>query len=476
MKINIRQVISVFAFQCYLVLAVYSQAAEIPRVECGPADRSGISLVLYNNDLAFISETRSFSRREGAFELEFAGVGRTILPASVSVRSGGGLEVVEQHYDYDVLSRRSLLESYIGRQIALERLDKRTQTLERLSGRLLSLEGGVIVQFDDGVAIDPEGTLILPAVPAGLVLEPKLSWLVNSPSGGSGSLEVSYVARGFGWECDYLLELETGGRAGLSAWVTVHNNSGADYQGAKLVLVAGDVHSTTPAQPLPRGIQMETSMLAAKADIGGMEVQKSFEYYRYDLGRPVDLNRNQLKQVELFGRKEIKLEKIYRLEGGQNLYFRTPQTDERPRPVAVLLEWENAGANSPGLPLPAGTVRVYDRSSRPGLFLGEDRIGHTPQAEKVTVRAGAAFDVLGRRRQVDYQRLSDRLQRTTLEVELTNRSAQAVTVQMDEALPGDWKITDSTHRFEKLDANRARFSPQVPAGGKAVVRFTVEYI
>ena len=58
-----------------------------------------------------------------------------------------------------------------------------------------------------------------------------------------------------------------------------------------------------------------------------------------------------------------------------------------------------------GMPLPAGRIRVtkQDSADQTLEFIGEDIIDHTPKDEKVLIKLGTAFDVVGERQQVDFR-------------------------------------------------------------------------
>ena len=447
----------------------------------GAADRRSLKLVVYNNDLALVNEKRLLRAARGSFELRFQDVGRQIIPASLVLETGGRLTVLEQHYAYNLLTKDRLLESYLGRPVTLERLDPRTNTRERVSGTLLSLAGGTVIRFEDHVEIDPQGTFILPEVPAEFVIQPALTWLVKASASGDCPLEVSYLTRGLSWSCDYVLTLEGGGdKARLAGWVTVNNSSGTDYDGAELSLVAGELNlvQTPPAPGRPEmTMKSFAPQLAARAMGDQMTPEQGFEYYRYHLGRVTSLPNNELKQVELFQPAGLAPRKTYRFEGAGNLYYGPLPSPPGPRQVSVLLEWENGAKNAPGVPLPAGVIRIYERSGDDApWFLGEDRIGHTPLEEKISIRAGSAFDLLAVEKQIDYRKLSDRLRQVSVEIELTNRKTVEATVEVDEPLPGDWKIIENSLPFERLQADRIRFRPKVPAGGKTRVSFTVQVL
>ncbi|MEA1996853.1 MAG: DUF4139 domain-containing protein, partial [Gemmatimonadota bacterium] len=219
----------IFLLAALAVLAGSPAAAKdktsVPVIDSGASERRGLSLVVYNTNLALVREQRRIGKLERLSLLRFGDVPEQLIPSSVVVKSDAGLTVLEQQYQYDLLTVDRLLEKYVGKKVTLERLNARTETPERVSGTLLSLKGGRVIQFEDRVEVDPEGRFILPEVPENFVTRPTLTWLMESGKRSrGGTLDVSYLTRGVSWSCDYLLKLHgpgDGESAGLSGWVTI---------------------------------------------------------------------------------------------------------------------------------------------------------------------------------------------------------------------------------------------------------------
>ena len=462
-----------------LVMVVYSGGVAQPEVVSMAADRKDLSLVIYNENLALVRESRRVRLEKGRTQLRLADVGRMLIPTSVIASPGKNVRLVEQRYLFNKLNRNNLLDAYLGREVIIETKDERTGVVERKQATILANDGGPVVEVDGEVWLKPDGKLVFPRLPEGLVAEPVLSWLVESSRAGGREIAFSYLSSGISWQSEYVLTTGPDGKdATLGGWVNLSNNSGADFHDARIHLLAGDINRQPAGANLraPAIAEMRSSLAMAKADVGGMQPSEQFEYYRYDLPGKTDLLHNQAMQVELFSPRPVEVTKTYRLSGSQRFYHSSQPGQREPVPAQVILSWETNGKKS-GQQLPAGLVRIYEQDEKGTVwFAGEDRIGHVPAGETVKVRAGRAFDVRGVRRQLDFQRLSDRLRRVTVEIELTNSKDKAVTVQVDESLPGDWKMIEKTHELERLESGLVRFSPKVPAGSEVIIRYTVEFI
>jgi hypothetical protein len=208
------------------------------------------------------------------------------------------------------------------------------------------------------------------------------------------------------------------------------------------------------------------------------EQESFFEYHLYTFPNRTDIGMNETKQLELLSAADVGVTRRLIFDGTGS-YFPFPRPG-RPGAsgtemnAAVVLEMENAEANRMGMPLPAGTVRVYKADARGNLqFLGEDTIDHTARNETVRLYIGDAFDVVGTRREVSTRQINNREREMTIEVEVRNRKETAVEVDVVERVFwGDWRITETSHPNERLDARTARFRVRLGADETQTIRYT----
>ncbi|MEO0558826.1 MAG: DUF4139 domain-containing protein [Bacteroidota bacterium] len=453
-------------------------------VVSSPEDREAVSLTVYNGGFAVVREVRPLMVQRGVTVLRFEGVPQQIDPTSLALKSlttPGGLSVLEQNYQYNLIGTNSVLDAAVGQRVRIIReMGERTVVDE---GTLISQPNqGRIIRTDDGrVLVNPGGTIELLTLPEGLLSRPSLLWRLNSERGGEQRVEASYMTNGISWKADYVAvvnEAET--EVDVTGWVTVNNQSGASYPNAGLQLIAGDVRRVQNygrPQAMYDGIEVMQQTRAAAAP---PEQEAFFEYHLYTFPTPTTIEENETKQLELLSADEVGVERRLIFDGAGTYFpFYRPRR-QGPGAVgdemsaAVVLEMENAEANNMGMPLPAGTVRVYKADRRGNLqFLGEDRIAHTPRNETVRLYIGDAFDVVGTRRQMTDRRINDRTREFTIEVEVRNRKEEAATVDVVERVFwGDWSILESTHEHERLDATTAQFTLELAANETATIRYT----
>ena len=441
-----------------------------------------------------VRERREIDLKSGINTLRFSDVAAGIDPTTVSFESltdPAGTAVLEQNYEFDLVSSAKLLEKYVDKAVVIERPTGEGK-IETIEGTLLSAGQGLVIKTaDGGVRIINGYSGIRVADAAGLITKPTLVWQLTATKEGKHDALVTYQTSGLTWRADYNIVLnEKNTAADVGAWVTMVNRSGVSYPDTRLKLVAGDVQRVTPderARP--------TAMLAARARVADSAeagfVEKSlFEYHLYTLGRTTSLPDNSTKQIELFEKKlDVPAKKIFVYYGleQQFRYFSavTPMIDrdlgsETNKKVDVYLTIDNKEASGLGIPLPAGRVRVYQRddAEKTQEFVGEDVIQHTPKDEKLQIRLGSAFDIVGERKQTDFTvDANGHMLTESFEIKLRNHKKEAVSVIVKENLFrwANWEITVKSDDFEKQDYRTVHFPVNVPADGEKVVTYTVKY-
>ena len=440
---------------------------------------------------------RELALTRGRNTVRFTDVAAFIDPTTVqfeSLTDATGTSVIEQNFQFDLVSQQKLLERYIDRKVTVDQV--RGTQVETFNGTLLSMAGGMVLKRDDGtLQLLPHNSGVrLPELPGGLITKPTLVWDLNAARAGAHRTRVSYQTTGLTWWADYNLTYSEGKTAHLckldvGAWVSILNQSGAGYPEAKLKLVAGDVQRAQAAGRIRPEVAALRSMATERRDNAGFQEKEFFEYHLYTLGRSTTLPDNSTKQIELFPvARAVPCEKTlvyYGLPAGSFGFFPNPMTDRSygtatNKKVDVYLGFRNGPEQNLGIPLPSGRVRVSKRDEADGTleFIGEDTIDHTPRNEQVRIKLGSAFDVVGERKQLDFKIDTGRKTMTEeIEVRLRNQKKQAVTVQVKETLYRwiNWEIAGRTHSFRKEDARTIVFPVQIAAGAEAVVRYTVQY-
>ncbi|MBY0432015.1 MAG: DUF4139 domain-containing protein, partial [Rhodospirillales bacterium] len=408
----------------------------------------------------------------------FEGVSARLMPETASLRTVGPGEpftVVEQSFDFDVISPRRLLEKSVGKEVTILHRNPTTGADLPQRVRVLAVGEGVVLESAGHVETAPfPERVVYEALPPGLRDRPTLLARLSAPEPGRREAELSYLTAGLSWRADYVAELAgDDSRLDLKGWVTLTNTTGGAFANARLHLVAGTVNRVQdlpPPRPVPMAMKAERAAAVAPA----APQQEAFAgYHLYSLERPVTIADNQTRQLALLGGAGIAVEKDYVVTGETHQYYNRIG-DPAPQKAALVIRFENSGKNHLGEPLPQGTMRVYKPDAGGALhFIGEDRLRHTAVDETVKLRLGEDFDVSALRTQKDFQQVAERVWESTYEIKLRNAKDRPVTVTLREPMPGDWQVLQESAPHTRESARLPVWSIAVPAAGQAVLTYRV---
>ncbi len=463
---------------CLLAASAAPAIAQTSIPSPAESAQGDVAITIYNNDLALVQDRRNLTLPAGRSRQEFPDVSAQIRPETVTL-TGTGIGIVEQNFDYDLLSPSALMQKAVGETITIVRINPATGAETRERARVLAANGGVVLQIgerievlrDDGLPV----RVIFDKVPENLRARPTLSVTLEAQRAGRQPVTLNYLTPGLAWEADYVaLFDERAGRMDVQGWITLNNQSGTTYRNASTVLVAGSVAQAEqpyrgggyypPPPPPPPPLRDAGTQTAPR--------ERLADFYLYPLPERTTIAQRQQKQVSFLDVAGTPAERTYE--------FRNPWlgTAEQPISVNSVLRFATNRGDGLGNALPAGTVRVYQRDSsgRP-QFVGESRIGHTPMGSTLGLTTGQAFDikvhpVVEQRTRVDS---SGTRWRTTMRYRVTNASDRPVSVILfQDGLWGDTRILSESQKSERSSADAAIWRVAVPANGEATVTATFD--
>lgn len=444
---------------------VIAQTAEAPSAQ------GEVAVTIYNNNLALVQDSRTLSVPQGRSRQEFPDVSAQIRPETVTL-SGPGIAIVEQNFDYDLLSPDKLMEKAVGQVITIVRTNPATGAETREQARVLAANGGIVLQIgnrievlrDDGLPV----RVVFDKVPENLRARPTLSVTVQAERNGPVPTRLSYLTPGLGWTSDYVaLFDEKAGTIDVQGWVTLNNNTGTTFTNADTLLVAGNVG----------GGQNRFGRMGSMDDAGieqaGTESgtrERLGDYYLYPLAERTTIANAQQKQVSFLDVKASPARKAYEFVNGWM------GGNDVPRSAATAIKFSTSRNGGLGDQLPAGTVRVYMRDARGDpQFIGENRIGHTPMGSSMSIRTGEAFDVKVKVVVEERTRLSSRRWRTRMRYTVSNARDTPVTLDLaQDGLWGDVKITEQSITGERISADRVEWKVPVAANASADLTATFD--
>jgi len=457
----------------------------------GLAD-NGPEVTVYNQGFGLVKELRSLKLRAGRQSVSVEDVAAMIETNSVAIRplsKPDAFSVLEQNYQYDLISVQAILNKAVGQEVRFNRvlpngerevvagtlLSSPTAIVGNANGGQSQTYNGMVIRTKDGrILLNPSGEIEVTSLPEGLISKPTLMWEVDAAAAGDVPIELSYLTQGISWKADYVLQLDGMSAADLQGWVTMTNNSGATYENAKLKLLAGDVER---ARPEVMADAMKSMGRAGGAGGGGFQEETLFEYHLYTLQRPATIRNKEIKQLSLLESRGLKYTKKLIVDSMAPYRGWYPQEgavgvgDVKP---LVKIEFVNSEANKLGMPLPKGTVKVYQRDKSGSVqMLGEDNIDHTPKDERISLTVGRSFDVRSTRTRTNFKRISSNQTEETFSIEVRNRKETPETVYVLERHWSDWKVSGESMKFTKLDANTMEFKVDLKAGETKTITYTV---
>jgi len=439
----------------------------------GPSGQGDIAITIYANNQALVQDVHSIGFNGGRQKIEFRNVSAQIRPETASLVAADS-QVVEQNFDYDLLSPAKIMENAVGETVTLVRTNPANGAETRETAKILAANGGVVLQIgnrievlrDDGLPV----RVIFDHVPENMRAEPTLSVTVDA-SPGTRPATLRYLTPGLGWRADYVaLFDEAKGQIDVQGWITLTNNSGTTYTNAATLLVAGNPRliGEVDRGRAPFSPEGDATMTEAGSESGTR--QRLGDYYLYPLAERTTIANLQTKQVSFLDVHGAPATHGYEMRLGWL------QTSDQPLSAATVYQFSTGSKAGLGDQLPAGIVRFYMRDAKgQAQFIGEHAIAHTPMGSHLSISTGDAFDVKIKPVLESRTREGSGHWRTAMRYTLTNALPKPVTVRLLQGgLWGDVKVTDESLKSTRPDADTAEWQVSVPANGKTDVTATFD--
>ena len=462
---------------CFQFGAAYAFAAETSEKISTGHDQKTIALTIYNENLALVRDVRSVLLDTELNRLAWRDVSAKIRPETALLRNitaPAKFKLLEQNFDFDLLTPAKLVEKFVGREITVIRTNPATGNETSEPATVLSTNEGIILKFNDRIETGVPGRLVFPGVPHHLRNQPTLLLSLLSPSSGKYDLELSYLTHGLSWHADYVAALKDNeDQLDLNGLVTLTNQSGIAYHAAKLQLVAGDVNQVQ-AEPPVAGKMMARA--AESASAAQMKAETFFDYHLYTVPYPTTLAENQTKQIALMSATSVPVNKEYILKGADYYYAGRYDLLHQKQVIHVFIQFRNQGEGM-GIPLPKGIIRVYKKDAQNNQqFIGEDHIDHTPNNELIRLKMGNAFDITADRVQTDFKQIAGTSRyasifETAHQITLKNAKKEKVIVKVQESMPGDWEMISESLPHSKLGAGLVEWNVAIAAESEAQLTY-----
>jgi hypothetical protein len=427
------------------------------------AQDKALAITIYADDLALVQDKRPIDVAGGRQRIEFAGVSAQIRPETVSL-SSNGVTIVEQNFDFDLLTPAKLMEKAVGSVVTIVRVNPATGEETREQAEVLATNNGVVLKIGDRIEVLRDDGLpvrvIFDKVPENLRSKPTLSVTVEGDRRGTRPATLSYLTSGLGWRADYVaLYDDASAKIDVQGWITLTNSSGTTYDNAETTLVAGSPLRANQYGGQQFGRPQRPQLVQAGTETGDRE--RLGDFYLYPLAERTTIANMQTKQVSFLDVHGVAAEHGYEF---RNYWM---GTQEEPQSAKTVYRFSTGSAEGLGDQLPAGVLRFYmrDKQGDP-QFIGESAIDHTPMGSTLSLSTGDAFDIKVKPVVEKRERLSSRRWRTSMKYTLTNASPRAVSVTLQQdGLWGDTRIQSESMRSTRPNADMAEWKVNVPANG-----------
>lgn len=456
------------------LLLIASAAYLLAGVSAAAADRT-LAVTIYADDLALIQDKRDITVQGGRQRIEFADVSAKIRPETASL-TAADIGIVEQNFDFDLLTPAKLMEKAVGQEVTLVRVNPSNGAESREQAQVLATNGGVVLKIGDHIEVLRDDGLparvIFSKVPDNLRAQPTLSITIASRQAGTRQATLSYLTPGLGWRADYVaLYDERDGKIDVQGWVTLTNSSGATYANAQTLLVAGaPTVLDANGNPIASYRQRPQRPTLAQPGTESGSRERLGDYYLYPLAERTTIANMQTKQVSFLDVHGVPAVHAYEFRNG---WLGTVDRAQSARTVYSFSTSSHAGL---GDQLPAGVLRFYmkDQQGDP-QFIGESKIDHTPMGSTLSLATGDAFDVKVQPIVVKRTRINTFDWQSDMRYELSNALPRQVVVKvLQEGLFGDSRITTESLKSNRRDAGTAEWDVPVPANGKATLTASFE--
>lgn len=440
-----------------------------------------MAISIYNNNLGFVRDTRKVSLNTGDNAIAFEGVASQIK-AETAMLSGAGINVIEQNYDYDLLTPNNILEQYVGKTVKTALFnEEKGETVFDKAKVLNSNYGSPILQFSYGVETSFPGRVVYEKVPENLRVKPTLVVNLKNDAAGDKDLELAYLTNGISWKADYIAEVESDNELSLNTWITLNNETGADYENASVQLISGSVNQTFSDAGMPRPMMMMAKASRGygvaenmSADTTGVELNNISDYYLYTLPVKTTIKDKQSKQVSLMNLDKVKFVKEYVMSSPLYIGLGARENEFTKLNPNVVFKLVNDKASNLGLPMPGGVVRFYENDAKKNLqFIGESKIEQSAIGEKIDLTIGKAFDIFAKGNIKTVRAISKDMNEADVEITFNNASDKDKKIVFEQNIANNWEILAENSPREKKNASTVKWTLDVPAGGKTILTYTV---
>ena len=413
-------------------------------------------ITIYKDGFATLKEPIVWNLKAGKNTTRFDNLSPNIVFDSPNLDLQG-LQILSQTMNRNFNSSDSFLKNNIGSQVEI-RLSNGAVN----QGKLLDINGSSIaINTNKGLMVFQRTKIDFINLKANNIQDkfsPEISWDIFSSQDQTVFAELTYLTSGFSWKPIYKLELNTNDSSAiLNINAEVINHSNINLLGININVVEGELNQVNTNRP--SSMQMQARRLADDS-----VNNKLGDFYIFKLGNNLNLKSLESVQFPIIPKRSISYEKIY--------VFSNVERDQKDEPLDIEISFDNSEENNLNLPLPSGIAYLYERSVDNKLnFLAKNNISQLYKGGSASFSAGKAFDIVGKRRILNYDRQSN-VEESTISLQVINSSEKPIKVKVIEKIIGDWVVKQSSSMYIKDDASTIYFPLEIGPNSSQSVTYT----
>ena len=417
------------------------------------------TMTIYKNGYALVKQPVDWSISNTPGEVEYSVLPEGIKESSPYLNLQSG-QVINQKLDGNLFSESILIKESLGDYVTITTIDEEDEY-----GTLIAIspDGYTIQTRRDVVFLKKEQVkkVTLRKVVENPKFRPSLRWKISSNEYHVTG-DLVYMSRGFDWDAVYRMVVSDYGPATLITEAYISNNSSINFNDLKLRLVEGSVGKQI--KPQFRGNRkFSSAAMAAETNMQLADESSLGDYHIYDFPDRLNFGKNEHITVRLYVPKLIDYSKSY--------VFKNAERSQKDEPLEIEYQVKNTVDNNLNLPLPQGRIELY-QSTESGLeFTGEDQVKQIPKGETATITAGRSFDVIGKRKVLNFER-QRKSEEASIEILIKNKRDEKITVRLEEQIRGDWVIKEASDNYIKRDASTIHIPFSLNAGKEKTITYT----
>ena len=413
-------------------------------------------ITIYKDGFATLKEPIIWDLKAGKNTTRFENLSPNIIFDSPNLDLEG-VQILSQTMNKNFNSSDTYLKNNIGSQVEV-RLSNGAVN----QGKLLDINGASIaVNTNKGLMVFQRSKIDFINLKTNDIQDkfsPEISWDIFSSQDQTVFAELTYLTSGFSWKPIYKLELnKNDNNAILSIDAEIVNHSNVNLLGISLNVVEGELNQINPNRS--SSVQMQGRRMASDSSNN-----KLGDFYIFNLGNNLNLKSLESVQFPLIPKRIISYKKIY--------VFSNIERDQKDEPLDIEISFDNSEENNLNLPLPSGIAYLYERSIDNKLnFLAKNTISQLYKGGSTSFNAGKAFDIVGKRRILNYDRQSN-VEESTISLQVINSSEKPIKVKLIEKIIGDWVVKQSSSMYIKDDASTIYFPLEIGPNSSQSVTYT----